>query len=81
LAPRDLKIMRGELRRAGRDDLFAKTRNICTMRAFSKAFNARWTKLADALDHFGLELNGAHDLGACPEPAVYGSKRREEVAN
>jgi len=31
----DTKIMRGEFRRAGRDDLFEKTRNICTMRALT----------------------------------------------
>jgi hypothetical protein len=54
-AHHDLKIMRGELRRAGRDDLFAKTRNICAMRAFAKAFHVRRAKLADALDHSGLK--------------------------
>lgn len=83
-AQHDCKIMRGELRRAGMDDLFEKTRNICTMRAMAEqcripAKNGRgwkWPKLAEALAHAtGRDLTGAHqsvnDAKACYDIAKF----------
>lgn len=58
----DCKLVRGELRRAGRDDMFDRTPNICTMRALTgvcKIPNARGNgfkspRLAEAVAHFKL---------------------------
>jgi len=58
----DTKILRGELRRAGMDDLFMKTRNICVMRAMTDVCQIpyandragfKFPKLAEALAHIG----------------------------
>lgn len=68
-AQHDCKIMRGELRRAGMDDLFEKTRNICTMRAMAEQCRLpkkggrgyKWPKLAEAYAHAtGLSLTEPH---------------------
>lgn len=69
----DCKIMRGELRRAGLDDLFDRTLNSCIMQScmslkipkYDEAGelipNARgWPKLSDACRHFGIEQEKAH---------------------
>jgi DNA polymerase-3 subunit epsilon len=62
-AQHDLKMMRGELRRAGMEDLFEQTPNICLMRSawrkeigMVKADGSRkgFPKLSDALAHFAL---------------------------
>ncbi len=65
----DLKQMRGEMRRAGMDDLFERTPNICTMRACrplgiekAGAKKGGFPKLADAFRHFyGKEPPAQHD--------------------
>jgi DNA polymerase III epsilon subunit-like protein len=58
----DTKVMRGELRRAGMDDMFMKTRNICVMRAMTDVCQIpyandragfKFPKLAEALAHIG----------------------------
>lgn len=64
----DAKQIRGELRRAGMDDLFEKTKNICAMRACGPlkiekagAKKGGFPKLADAFRHFyGVEPTGQH---------------------
>lgn len=61
----DCKAMRGELRRAGLDDLFMKTRNVCVMRKANgvilKAGGKKgWPSLAEARAALGLEPDGAH---------------------
>lgn len=62
----DCKMMRGELRRAGLDDLFMKTKNSCTMRAFPQGMIEKangkkgWPQLGDAAKHTGYVLAEAH---------------------
>lgn len=64
----DTKIMRGELRRAGMDDLFEITPNICAMRASMKLGVQKagekkggFPKLADVYRHFyDVEPDGQH---------------------
>lgn len=65
----DLKLMRGELRRAGMDDRAARTPSICTMLACvdlcqlpypSGRAGYRFPKLREALEYFGIEQRGAH---------------------
>lgn len=62
----DCKMMRGELRRAGRPDLFDETPNICAMRAamalgVKKAGGGRgYPKLTDCAAHLGLVIDDAH---------------------
>lgn len=62
----DCKMMRGELRRAGRPDLFEETPNICVMRAamalgVKKAGGGRgFPKLTDCAAHLGLVIDDAH---------------------
>lgn len=83
-AQHDCKVMRGELRRAGMDDLFEKTRNICTMRAMAEQCRIpkkngrgyKWPKLAEAYAHAtGLNLVEAHkainDARACRGIAMF----------
>lgn len=70
----DVKIMRGEMRRAGMDDRFAATNQICTMK-HSMALGVRkadgskgWPKLSDVCRHLGIELDAhkaASDARAC----------------
>jgi DNA polymerase III epsilon subunit-like protein len=78
-ARHDLKQMRAELRRAGREDDFESTLNTCLMRSswrkeigMTKADGSRrgFPKLSDACRHFGIELNDDHRAltgleGAC----------------
>lgn len=64
----DTKIMRAELRRAGMDDRFDKTPNICVMRGCTDICQVpkangkgyKFPKLAEALAHFKIEQHGAH---------------------
>jgi DNA polymerase III subunit epsilon len=75
----DTKVMRGELRRAGMDDLFEQTLNICTMKACrdivkmppSNAMMAtgrrgfKGPKLIEAYRHFyERDFDGAHEAFA-----------------
>lgn len=68
----DTKIMRGELRRAGMDDLFMITPNICAMRAAMKLGVQKrgekkggFPKLSDVYWHFFQhEIPDAHDARA-----------------
>lgn len=63
----DIKMMRAELRRAGRDDLFERTKNICVMRPLTDIlrlpgrFGFKWPNLAEACAHFGITNAKAHD--------------------
>jgi DNA polymerase-3 subunit epsilon len=62
----DLKILRGELRRADMDDRFDRTPNICVMKACTDLcripgkYGWKWPKLHEACQHFGIKLNDAH---------------------
>lgn len=65
-AQNDAKMMRGELRRAGRDDLFEKTKNLCTMRNLvgvcripqKNGRGLKWPKLDEAAAHFHIQPEG-----------------------
>jgi DNA polymerase III epsilon subunit-like protein len=70
----DLKMMRSELRRAGRPDLFEETANICLMRSarpFAKKIgrelvkaggsNKGWPKLSDLCAFLGIEQGEEHE--------------------
>ncbi len=72
-ARHDTKVMRGELRRAGMDDLFERTWNVCAMRCcmgedrqgrkkvVEKASGKRgWPKLSDACAHFRIPTPNEH---------------------
>lgn len=72
----DKKIMRGELRRAGKPDLFEQTRSICTMKAMDAyapqglcMSSPGFVKLQVACDFFGIVLENAHDAMADCEAA------------
>jgi DNA polymerase III epsilon subunit-like protein len=67
----DTKVLRGELRRAGMDDLFMDTRNICVMRGMTDVCQLpyangragfKFPKLAEALAYIGAPVadEGAH---------------------
>lgn len=66
----DTKMMRGELRRAGRPDLFEQTRNICVMKALDPygaqglCIQRGFVKLSEACDFFGIVNENAHDAMA-----------------
>lgn len=61
----DLKIMRGELRRAGRPDHFEETPNICLMLAFKRWRNIfKGYKLSDACTYFGIPYQRGHEAPA-----------------
>ncbi|WP_336801756.1 3'-5' exonuclease [Kaistia sp. MMO-174] len=72
----DTKVMRAELRRSGRPDLFERTRNICVMRPMmklgvQKAGSSRgYPKLSDCCAHFGIARSGAHDALGDAEDAL-----------
>lgn len=64
----DLKMMRAELRRAGRDDMFEHTPNICVMRPLMTVMKGQrapgakgFPKLAEACAHFGIANARQHD--------------------
>lgn len=64
----DTKVMRGEMRRAGIDDRFERTPNICVMRAATDICQVpkktgrgyKFPKLSEACQFFGLTQAGAH---------------------
>ena len=64
----DLKVMRGELRRAGKPDLFEQTKNVCVMRpmtalckiTYANRGGYKFPNLGEALAYFGHELHDAH---------------------
>lgn len=64
----DCKVMRGELRRAGRDDLFERTANICVMRPLvgicripqKNGRGFKWPKLDEACAHFKIPYRRKH---------------------
>lgn len=72
----DCKMMRSELRRAGRDDLFDRTRNICVMRGLQPygpeglCIMRGYVKLSAACEHFGIINANAHDAMADAEAAL-----------
>ncbi len=73
-AQHDLKQMRAELRRAGRDDLFMKTRNVCVMRKARGVIPRRdgknnWPSLDDCRAHLNLTAAGKHTAGADADAA------------
>lgn len=63
----DLKVLRAELRRAGRNDRFDRTPNICVMRPLTDIcripgrYGYKWPNLAQACAHFGIVNAKAHD--------------------
>jgi|GEM_PF-2345753 len=70
----DLKVMRAELRRAGRDDHFEQTMNSCAMRSLKpyqdqglKMNRGQYVKLEVACEFFGIVLENAHDAMADTE--------------
>ena len=71
----DCKMMRAELRRAGRDDLFEKTKNVCLMRALAPykreglCIMRGMVKLSEACSYFGIINENAHDAMADAEAA------------
>lgn len=71
----DLKQMRAELRRAGMDDRFDRTPNICVMRAAMKlgvqkaSGGGGYPKLADCARHLGIEFE-AHTAGGDARAAL-----------
>lgn len=72
----DCKVMRSELRRAGRDDLFLKTRNICVMRGLASykdeglPIRGGFVKLSAACEFFKIVNKDAHDAMADAEAAL-----------
>jgi DNA polymerase-3 subunit epsilon len=83
----DTKIMRGELRRAGMDDRFERTPNICVMRALTdicqipkangKGF--KFPKLSEAMAHFKIEQHGAHSAGGDARSALELFRKLKEL--
>jgi DNA polymerase-3 subunit epsilon len=71
----DCKMMRAELRRAKRDDLFEDTKNTCLMRALTPykdqglKVSRGMVKLEVACEFFGIPLLDAHDAMADAEAA------------
>lgn len=74
----DTKIMRGELRRAGMDDRFERTPNICVMRALTDICKIpkangkgyKFPKLAEAMTAFNIKQDGAHTAGGDARSAL-----------
>jgi DNA polymerase III subunit epsilon len=71
----DTKVMRAELRRARRDDMFETTPNVCLMKPMTSickipgARGHKWPKLTEALAHLGITLENAHTADADAEGA------------
>ena len=72
----DCKMMRAELRRAGRDDLFEQTRNTCVMRGLAPFkddgldVKRGMVSLEKACAHFDIVNENAHDAMADAEAAL-----------
>jgi DNA polymerase III subunit epsilon len=63
----DMKLMRGELRRAGKEDLFMQSRSLCLMQSSRNIVNAldkrgrvKMPKLEEACTHFNIKPDAAH---------------------
>lgn len=63
----DLKVMRGELRRAGFSDRYEQTESFCTMRSTTDICKIpggrrgwKWPKLSEACHHFSIEHVDQH---------------------
>lgn len=65
----DTKVLRAELRRAGRDDRFDATPNICVMWGLADAAGTNRMNLAKSLDLIGETLENAHTADADSEGA------------
>lgn len=72
----DCKMMRAELRRAGRDDRFEETKNTCLMRGLAPykdeglCIVRGYVKLELACEYFGIVNENAHDAMADAEAAL-----------
>lgn len=72
----DCKQMRGELRRAGMDDRFEQTPNICLMRASMKLRVKKanggggFPSLSDVCAHFGIDHKAVHTAGGDARAAL-----------
>ena len=72
----DCKMMRAELRRAGRDDLFESTPNTCLMRGLAPykdeglCMTRGFVKLEAACEYFGIVNADAHDAMADTDACV-----------
>jgi len=83
----DLKVMRGELRRANIDDRFERTPNICVMRALTDICQIpkangkgyKFPKLAEAMSHFGLAQHDAHSAGGDARDALELFRKLKEL--
>lgn len=74
-AQHDLKQMRAEFRRAGRDDLFMLTRNVCVMRKARGVIprldgKNNWPSLNDCREFLKLSHDDKHTAGADAESAL-----------
>jgi DNA polymerase III epsilon subunit-like protein len=75
-AQHDLKQMRAELRRAGMNDRFESTPNICVMRASMKlgvkkaGGGGGFPKLSDVCAHLGIDHQAAHSAGGDARAAL-----------
>jgi DNA polymerase III epsilon subunit-like protein len=56
----DSKVMRGELRRAGRDDKFEDTPTLCVMKAAASYLGGKWPRLEEACRKFDIGLHAGH---------------------
>ena len=74
-AQHDMKQIRAEFRRAGRDDMFARTRNSCLMRAMKPykeeglPMKSWMVKLSVVCEFFGITNEKEHDSGGDAEAA------------
>lgn len=74
----DAKMMRSELRRAARDDMFEQTRQSCTMRSCAAHYGqlgmpvkrGTYVKLEEACGFFGIVIDNPHDAMADAEGAL-----------
>lgn len=75
----DAKMMRSELRRAHRDDLFEQTKQSCTMRSCAAHYGqlgmpvkrGTYVKLQEAVAYFGSVVQNPHDAMADAEGALF----------
>ena len=75
----DTKVMRGELRRAGKPDMFETTPNICVMRAATDIVKSpkksgsgyKFPKLSEATSHFGIKQEYQHSAMGDADAAAH----------
>jgi DNA polymerase-3 subunit epsilon len=83
----DTKVLRGELRRAGRPDRFEATPNICLMRKTigvcklpkAKGNGYKFPKLAEAMRHFKLPFPNQHTAGGDADAVVLLGRALTEI--